>query len=93
MKRSGLSLRRANRILQKLHGSPIRAASAAERPYGRYVMDRGGWQALVGFNTVPVALAAVLNREWAELSGHLGALTAQERAVLRTMPSWVARLL
>ena len=92
-----LSLKRTNRILEKIkyeidwHGQytpNIRQANAAEG-HG-YVIDRGSSQALNTYDTIPEALAVLLDHLY---PFDTSALTDTELQELKTVPSQCVRYL
>jgi hypothetical protein len=67
----------------------LRKVHQGESPHAVWVLDYRGQQARRGWDTLNMAIAAVLEACWDDFDG--SKLTAQERAELRAIPSEVAQ--
>jgi DNA-binding transcriptional ArsR family regulator len=81
-----------NRILTRFGLAPIRTSVRGEWRLGRWVQDRGAWQALQGYETCEQALCDILEVAWPEVSRHLDVLTSGARRLLQELPRPIALL-
>jgi hypothetical protein len=89
-----LSLPRVNRIFAKVFDAEtcyipqLRKVHQGEAPQAVWVLEYRGRQGQRGWETLPMAIAGVLEACWEDFDG--SKLTAPERAELRAIPSAVA---
>jgi len=90
-----LSLPRANRIFAKAFDAEtcyvpqLRKVHHGESSQAVWVIDYRGQLGRRGWETLPMAIAGVLEACWEDFDG--SKLTAPERAALRALPSEVAQ--